>query len=107
MILQQTSRFFNFFYLAILIIFGVFLSYLWDERRIRKFTFSLLVIAGLLSSSLGFEWLQYLAGYKNYERTYIPSVFQSEPASNDFIVYPKICAALKSAGADRTTLVLS
>lgn len=107
LLLQQTSRFFKFWYLGLFVLVGLCLGYLWEAGRIKKWGLGLMLVVGVLSSSLGLEWVQYVVGYPHYERAYIPEVFQEETYVHDREEYEPLCDALHTLGATRTTRVLS
>ncbi len=112
LLIQQTSRFFIFFYLGLFVAFAFMLDYLWKnewaQKKWRWIILCIILFIGLGSSSIGSQWAQFLTGYDYSEEYYIPTVFHKEKVKvNDFIVYPKICDALREAGASTTTIILA
>ena len=105
-VLQQSSRFFKFYYLGLFILFAVALDILrktWNHRYITP----VVLVLGLLSSSVGFEWTQYVLGYQNYEKAYIPLALQEEPHVDKRTKYAEICSALEAAGVESGERLIS
>ncbi|MCX6735921.1 MAG: hypothetical protein NTZ13_02460 [Candidatus Parcubacteria bacterium] len=108
LILQQGSRMFKYYYLAVFLLFAVALSVYIKKYSPKKYVIALIVIIGMTSSSFGLEWFEFLIGYKNYCDGFIPVALQKKTfAKADTKMYPEICQEMKNAGIKKTDLVLS
>ncbi|MBA3733317.1 hypothetical protein H0W91_02985 [Patescibacteria group bacterium] len=107
-ILQQTSRFFKYYYLGIYLLLAVAIKlYFQNFTKYKKTLLVLFLLVGLSSSTLGFEIFKFVVGYKNYKKEYIPDTYQSNHLPDDFSIYPEICKELQKAGIERNDLVIS
>lgn len=105
-IIQQSSRFFKFYYLGLFILFAVF----WDIFRQyfkSEILFAVILIVAIMSSSLGFEWTQYLLGYNGYEKAYIFTSLQVQERQPKELRYNRICLDLADYGITRDALIIS
>lgn len=105
-IIQQSSRIFKFYYLGLFILFAVFLD-LFRKYFNSRILFTVIFVVGILSSGIGFEWSQYLMGYSNYQKEYIPEAWQSEKTENKEDKYERICSSINEVGVSSEDLVIS
>ncbi len=105
LILWQFGRIYKFTYLA-LVLFFVITVYLVHKKYQKKILTGLLLVFGLMSSSFSFEWLQFLIGYPNYQKEYIPAVLQQIDLPNQYDEYNKLCGNLKDIGVKTGDTIL-
>ncbi len=109
-IFQQWSRIAKFFYFGLLFASMPATYALWMRGRER---FNAVVvgisflICGVASSSFAFELAQFVAGYPNYERAYIPQLLSGALSDTTPSEYRAVCDALKNAGITSAATVLS
>lgn len=96
---QQWSRIGKFFYIGLFVaiipvvyILGQWVRSIPHGRTIATF----LLIAGILSSSFFFEIAQFLVGYKNVTKEYIPQYFSSIPDDVTPQEYREVCGILRT-----------
>ncbi len=107
-IVQQSSRFFQYYYFGIFLLWAVAMTLLFEKiKKNKKLFYTGFLIIGLFSSTLGFEVFQYMVGYYGYQKEYIPNFIQNEKLVDTTKIYPVICQELKDAGVTRETLVIS
>jgi len=111
-IFQQWSRISKFYYLGLFValipmVYALWQGYLESQGRYKKVLVALLFIAGILSSSFGFEVAQFAIGYKNFEKAYIPQTLSRIPDDTTPAEYREACNALTELGATSTTLMIS
>lgn len=105
-VVQQSSRIFKFYYLGLFIAFAASLD-LFRKYFKNKLLFTFIVIIGIVSSSIGFEWSQYLLGYQNYQEEYILQSLQGPRGEDKLSRYQGICADIVEAGIGPEDLVIS
>ncbi len=108
-ILQQTSRFFRYYYLGIFLLWGVAVTvFLEQYKEKRKILFTILLILGIVSSTFFFEVFQFSVGYYGYQREYIPAFLQKakDVYSDGTKVYPALCDQITQSGITRNDLIL-
>ncbi|RJQ34074.1 hypothetical protein C4566_02575 [Candidatus Parcubacteria bacterium] len=105
-IIQQSSRIFKFYYLGLFLALAVSVEFFRKYFK-NRLLFTFIVIIGIVSSSIGFEWVQYLLGSGNYQSEYIFSSWQENLPENKADRYQRICQQLKDAGIDQGDLVIS
>lgn len=103
-IFQQWSRIAKFYYLGIFtaLVPAVYAGWRWYEGsgyRFKKAAAIGLVLAGVASSSVGFEIAQYMIGYPNYDPDYIPQALSHAPGRITAAQYGEACQALAQLGA--------
>lgn len=111
-IFQQWSRLTKFYYLGLFIamipmVYALWQSYLESQWRFKTIIVALIFIVGILSSSFAFETAQFLIGYKNFEKAYIPQSLSHIPNSITPAEYYETCEALTKLGATSALLVIS
>lgn len=111
-IFQQWSRIAKFYYfgLFVALIPAVYAGWHWyraSRARFKVAVLVVLVVAGLLSSSFGFEVAQYVVGYKDYERAYIPQALSGAPDATRPAQYQEACDALMRLGAKPDDEIIS
>jgi hypothetical protein len=99
------ARMFKYYYLGLLLIYGVALSIV-VETYGRRWAMAL-VLCGILSSSFFFEWGQFLIGYPNYQKEFVPAALQDVAYSNQYDWYTDICTAFADVGAKKGDIVLA
>lgn len=109
---QQWSRIAKFYYLGLFIALVPVVYALWERYRESQWHFktvvlALLVTAGILSSSFAFEIAQFVIGYKNFEKAYIPQVLSHIPDDTTPAEYRETCKALTDLGATSAELIVS
>jgi len=107
LVLQQESRIFKYYYLALYFLFAVALALFLKRYRIKKYTLVPIVIIGIISSSFGLEWFEFLVGYRNYSEEMIPVVFQKKNFENEAVRYAEICRQAEKVGVKENDLVIS
>ncbi len=105
LVLWQFGRIFKFTYLALLLMFAVAV-YLLHKRYQKRWITTLMLMMGVASSSFAFEWFQFLIGYPNYQKEYIPAVLQEKELPNQYTYYQRLCTQLHEAGAQKGDVVL-
>jgi len=105
-IVQQSSRMFKFYYLGVFLILAVCLDFFRKYFK-NKLLFTFIVIIGIVSSSIGFEFTQYLWGFDNYQSEYIPVSWQQDLSENKLNRYQNICKQVSQAGITANDLVIS
>lgn len=106
--IQQSSRFFKYYYLGQYLILAVFSTQFFkDFKNNKKILFTAFLLIGIASSTFGFEIFKFVVGYKNYKKEYIPNIFQKDKLQNDLVVYPSTCKQLENANINRDELVIS
>lgn len=107
-IIQQSSRFFKYYYLGQYLLTAVAVKIFFDNfRNNKKIIFVIFLFVGLASSTFGFEIFKFFVGYKNYKQEYIPNYLQKNKLADDQVVFPKICKQMESVGIKKDDLVIS
>lgn len=107
LIFQQASRIFIYYYVALFVASAICLDYFLSCNKFKKIILFVFLIIGCISSSFGFEIGQFLVGYQNYERAYVPVSWQRTEEENDRDYYSELCSTLTSLGANQETLTIS
>lgn len=107
-ILQQSSRFFVYYYLGAYFIWATAVS-LFIERykKNSKLFFALFFIIGVLSSTFFFEIFKFTIGYKNHKKEYIPIYLEPAKIDDETKIFPPICEGIRQAGVKKEDLVIS
>ncbi len=110
LLVQQTSRFFNTYFLGLFLLFPIFLTFVSERFSLRNRSIIFLIILGMASSSFCLEWFEFLVGYKGYSPLMIPKDLQTETSGkgidDETKIDPPICRQVASAGVSRSDLIL-
>lgn len=109
---QQWSRTAKLYYLGLFVavtplIYALWQQYVASTNRWKHLFAALIVLAGVLSSTIPFEMGQFALGYKNYNPAYIPQSLSHVPDRVTPSEYEELCGALKTLGAKPETLIIS
>ncbi|MBP9840717.1 MAG: hypothetical protein KBC68_03755 [Candidatus Pacebacteria bacterium] len=109
---QQWSRISKFYYLGlfVMLIPAAALLYAWyldSAYRMKRAFLTLVVLSGLASSTFGFELFQFVAGYANYERAYVPQALSGVPDDTRPKDYHELCRTLEMLGISSAEEVVS
>lgn len=111
-IFQQWVRVAKFFYLGLFVALLPLTYALWhwykaSSWRFKNLALALLFVTSVASSSIGFEFAQFIIGYPNYERAYVPQFLSGAPDGITDSDYKEVCAALNDLGASDIPKVIS
>jgi len=111
-IFQQWSRISKFYYLGIFValipvLYTLWLWYLASQSRFKTLLLTTLFLCGIASSSFGFEVTQFAAGYKNFEKAYIPQALSGLPDDIKPNEYREVCPILARLGATVGSEIIS
>lgn len=111
-VFQQWSRISKFYYLGVFIAIVPMVYVLWawyreSLWRYKHVVLALLFVLGVSSSTIGFEFGQFVIGYRNFEKAYVPQVLTGILDDTTPLQYREVCDALTSLGAEPNDEIIS
>ena len=111
-IFQEWNRIAKFYYLGLFIALIPAVNTLWywykeTTHKLKHICVSILVLTGIASSSFGFEWFQFVVGYKNVTEAYIPQILTGAQDGISPEEYKEICSRLTALGAIKESEIVS